>query len=324
MYEFIKNNVESSDKIFLDAPNRNPLSFNELHQKLEKVRNNFDNLSINRSDPVAIVLPNGPDLGFLFIACSCFAISAPLNPNYSKNEFKFYLSDLKAKFLIVDPDLKTEASKAAFELGITIINLSFEQNIGSLKLTKNNGDSFIKTINDYDYDTSLLLHTSGTTSKPKLVQLSSNNLIKSSLNIGKTLYLNEEDSCLNIMPLFHIHGLVAVLLTSLVYNIKLICTSGFNALNFYKFLQDFKPSWYSGVPTMHQAILQRSKNNQDIIRNSPLRFIRSSSAPMPKPVLLEIEKTFNCPVIEAYGMTEASHQIASNPLPPRIRKNGTV
>ena len=324
MYEFIKNNVESSDKIFLDAPNRNPLSFNELHQKLEKVRNNFDNLSINRSDPVAIVLPNGPDLGFLFIACSCFAISAPLNPNYSKNEFKFYLSDLKAKFLIVDPDLKTEASKAAFELGITIINLSFEQNIGSLKLTKNNGDSFIKTINDYENDTSLLLHTSGTTSKPKLVQLSSNNLIKSSLNIGKTLYLNEEDSCLNIMPLFHIHGLVAVLLTSLVYNIKLVCTSGFNALNFYKFLQDFKPSWYSGVPTMHQAILQRSKNNQDIIRNSPLRFIRSSSAPMPKPVLLEIEKTFNCPVIEAYGMTEASHQIASNPLPPKIRKNGTV
>ena len=103
-----------------------------------------------------------------------------------------------------------------------------------------------------------------------------------------------------------------------------MCTSGFNALNFYKFLQDFKPSWYSGVPTMHQAILQRSKNNLDIIRNSPLRFIRSSSAPMPKPVLLEIEKTFNCPVIEAYGMTEASHQIASNPLPPKIRKNGTV
>ena len=126
------------------------------------------------------------------------------------------------------------------------------------------------------------------------------------------------------MPLFHIHGLVAVLLTCLLFGNRLVCTSGFNALNFYKFLQDFKPSWYSGVPTMHQAILQRSKNNQDIIRNSPLRFIRSSSAPMPKPVLLEIEKTFNCPVIEAYGMTEASHQIASNPLPPKTRKNGTV
>ena len=166
MYEFIKNKVESSDKIFLDAPNRIPLSFYEFHKQLEKIRNNFDKLSIQRSDPVAIVLPNGPDLGFLFIACSCFAISAPLNPNYSKNEFKFYLSDLKAKFLIVDPNLKTEASKAAFELGITIINFSFEQNIGSLKLTKNNEKSLITTTSKYENDTSLLLHTSGTTSKP--------------------------------------------------------------------------------------------------------------------------------------------------------------
>ena len=324
MYEFIKNNVESSDKIFLDAPNRNPLSFNELHQKLEKVRNNFDNLSINRSDPVAIVLPNGPDLGFLFIACSCFAISAPLNPNYSKNEFKFYLSDLKAKFLIVDPDLKTEASKAAFELGITIINLSFEQNIGSLKLTKNNGDSFIKTINDYDNDTSLLLHTSGTTSKPKLVQLSSNNLIKSSLNIGKTLYLNEEDSCLNIMPLFHIHGLIAVLATSMKVGASVCASSGFNALKFLDLARSEKITWYSGVPTMHQAILLRANKNREVAKNLNLRLIRSSSASLPPAVFKDLNEAFNCPVIEAYGMTEATHQMTSNPLPPKQQKAGFV
>ena len=325
MYNIIKNAVEKSDRIFIEAPNRKPLSFNDFHKSLDKIEIDFMNLTINSKDTVAIVLPNGPDLALLFIACSCFAISAPLNPNYSKKEFIFYLSDLKAKFLIVDPKLKTEASKAAEELGITIIHLSDKEQVGKFTL-KNNREIFKNPTfkHNFENNTSLLLHTSGTTSKPKLVQLTSDNLIKSALNIGNNLNLNEKDCCLNIMPLFHIHGLVAVLLTSILFNIKLVCTTGFNALIFFKLLQQFKPTWYSGVPTMHQAILQRSKNNKEIIKNTPLRFIRSSSAAMPKPVLLELEKVFNCPVIEAYGMTEASHQIASNPLPPKVRKNGTV
>ena len=104
----IKKNVESSDRIAFESPNREPLSYSELHKSLDQIKIEFLNLSINPEDTVAIVLPNGPDLGLLFIACSSFAISAPLNPNYSKNEFIFYLSDLQAKFLIVDPKLKTE------------------------------------------------------------------------------------------------------------------------------------------------------------------------------------------------------------------------
>ena len=225
----------------------------------------------------------------------------------------------------MDPKLKTEASKAATELGITIIHLSPKEKAGKFNLkndTKSSNSTIVKQ--NFMNNTSLLLHTSGTTSKPKLVQLTSDNLINSALNIGRTLDLNEKDCCLNIMPLFHIHGLVAVLLSCILFNVKLVFTTGFNALVFFKLLHQFKPTWYSGVPTMHQAILQRAKNNKKIIENNSLRFIRSSSAAMPKPVLLEIEKTFNCPVIEAYGMTEASHQIASNPLPPRVRKNGTV
>jgi acyl-CoA synthetase (AMP-forming)/AMP-acid ligase II len=130
MYNIIKNAVEKSDRIFIEALNRNPLSFNDFHKSLDKIKVDFMNLTINSKDTVAIVLPNGPDLALLFIACSCFAISAPLNPNYSKKEFIFYLSDLKAKFLIVDPKLKTEASKAAEELGITIIHLSAKEQVG--------------------------------------------------------------------------------------------------------------------------------------------------------------------------------------------------
>ena len=319
-----KKKVDISDEILIDAPYRKPLSFQEFHQNLENIQDDFSKLSIGSNDTVALVLRNGPDLASIFIACSCFAIAAPLNPNYSKNEFIFYLSDLKAKFLIVDPEIKTEALKAAYELDIVIIDLIPHNKAGSFVLKKNNMTKKNNIDTYFESNISLLLHTSGTTSKPKLVKLSSENLIKSALNIGKTLQLNRDDCCLNIMPLFHIHGLIAVLLSSVIFNVRLICTSGFNALIFFKHLKQYKPTWYSGVPTMHQAILQRSEKNSTIIKNSSLRFIRSSSAALPKPLYNKLEETFNCPVIEAYGMTEASHQIASNPLPPKVRKKGTV
>ena len=179
----------------------------------------------------------------------------------------------------MDPKLKTEASKAATELGIPIIHLSPEKKAGkfNLKIEKKSSHSTIVKQN-FMNNTSLLLHTSGTTSKPKLVQLTSDNLINSALNIGRTLDLNEKDCCLNIMPLFHIHGLVAVLLSCILFNVKLVFTTGFNALVFFKLLHQFKPTWYSGVPTMHQAILQRAKNNKKITQllyNLPITSLRS-------------------------------------------------
>ncbi len=325
MYDLLLKKIEINEEIALEAPFREPLTFRKLNETLTHLKSTFEELLITPSDPVAIVLPNGPDLGILFLASACFGIAAPLNPNYSKQEFLFFLKDLGARFLIVDPALNSNACSAAMELDLPILDL-FPTNIaGSFTLkVRTNLRVTNQKIDIYSKNTSLLLHTSGTTSKPKLVPLTAENLIQSATNIGNTLELSKQDTCLNIMPLFHIHGLVAVLLTSLLFRNKLICSPGFNALTFFKLIQEYKPTWYSGVPTMHQTILQRSTKNKEIIEENPLRFIRSSSAALPKPVFKELENTFQCPVIEAYGMTEASHQIASNPLPPGLRKPGTV
>jgi acyl-CoA synthetase (AMP-forming)/AMP-acid ligase II len=126
------------------------------------------------------------------------------------------------------------------------------------------------------------------------------------------------------MPLFHIHGLIAGILAPLSQGGEVHCTSGFNALKFFSQMSEVSPTWYTAVPTMHQAILSRAANNQEVIARVPLRFIRSSSSSLPPQVLAELEATFKAPVIEAYGMTEAAHQMACNPLPPGIRKPGTV
>ena len=173
-------------------------------------------------------------------------------------------------------------------------------------------------------DPALFLHTSGTTSRPKLVPLLQRNLLASAENIGRTLGLTRDDVCLNIMPLFHIHGLIAATLSSLAAGASVSATPGFNALKFFGWVDEVRPTWYTAVPTMHQAVLARAERNREVLSRSRLRLIRSSSASLPAPVMVEMEKTFGVPVIESYGMTEASHQMASNPLPPRDRKPGSV
>ena len=125
------------------------------------------------------------------------------------------------------------------------------------------------------------------------------------------------------MPLFHIHGLIAGLSAPLSRGGAVFCTPGFNALKFFAEMEEAKPTWYTAVPTMHQTILTRAGRHKDIIARHPLRFVRSSSSSLPPTVIGELEAVFHCPVIEAYGMTEATHQMASNPL-NGIRKPGSV
>ena len=165
-----------------------------------------------------------------------------------------------------------------------------------------------------------MLHTSGTTSRPKLVPLLQRNLTRSAHNVARSLDLTAADRSLNVMPLFHVHGLVAGLLAPLAAGGSVVSTPGFDAFRFHGWLEEHRPTYYTAVPTMHQMVLARAPRS----RPTTLRFVRSSSASLPEPVLNELGAVFRVPVIEAYGMTEATHQMASNPLPPGATKPRSV
>ena len=169
-----------------------------------------------------------------------------------------------------------------------------------------------------------MLHTSGTTARPKIVPLLQRNLAASARHIAGTLRLGPADRCLNVMPLFHIHGLAAAVLASMGAGASITCTPGFNALKVFSWFEDAVPTWYTAVPTMHQAILARADRQPETARAAGLRLVRSSSASLPPQVMARLEAVFGCPVIESYGMTEAAHQMTSNPLPPGERKPGSV
>jgi acyl-CoA synthetase (AMP-forming)/AMP-acid ligase II len=305
------------------APGRPALSYAGLRDLAAATIARLNGIGIGRNDRVAIVLPNGPEMAAAFIAIGAGATTAPLNPAYRADEFNFYLTDLKAKALVVQKGVATEARDVAAKLGVAVLELVPGEHAGSFTLEGGSPAKAAQPGAAEAGDIALVLHTSGTTARPKIVPLSQANICASARHIGATLSLSPADACLNIMPLFHIHGLIAAVLSSLGAGGAVICTPGFDALRFFRLLDEERPSWYTAVPTMHQTILTRADRNAEIIERAKLRFIRSSSASLPGPVMEQLEAVFGCPLVESYGMTEASHQMASNPL-AGPRKPGSV
>lgn len=310
------------------APGRTPLNYRELRGHLRLVGAQLAGYGIGRADRVALVLGNGPEMATAFLAALQAAAAAPLNPGYKAEEFAFYLEDLGAKALIVEKRVDSPVREVADRLGITILELTPSRGAAGLfSLSSSDGsqtDAAAPASMPGADDVALILHTSGTTSRPKIVPLTQRNLAASAQNVAATLNLSDNDRGLHVMPMFHIHGLIAGLLAPLVAGGSVFCTPGFDALKFFSWLAESTPTWYTAVPTMHQAILSRASRNRAVLDSVELRFIRSSSASLAPQVMAEIEETFGAPVIEAYGMTEAAHQMTSNPLPPRPRKPGSV
>jgi acyl-CoA synthetase (AMP-forming)/AMP-acid ligase II len=309
----------------LAAPGRPDLSYAALRRQVAATVAALNGLGVGRDDAVAIVLPNGPEMAAAFISIAAGATTAPLNPAYTADEFAFYLADLSARLLVVMAGSESPAVAVAHRLGVPIAELVVPEGAaaGEFTLRGQAGTARQPGFAAGD-EVALVLHTSGTTSRPKIVPLTHRNVCASAGHIAASLELTPTDRCLQVMPLFHIHGLIAAVLSSLHAGASVVCTPGFNALTFFAQLADFRPSWYTAVPTMHQAILGRAARNRAAIAAAPLRFIRSSSASLPPQVMTELEATFGVPLIEAYGMTEAAHQMASNPLPPRPRYPGSV
>ena len=314
------------------APGLPDLNYKGLRGHIVHTVAALNSFGIGRNDRVAIVLRNGPEMGTAFIAVACGATAAPLNPAYRADEFEFYLSDLHARALIVEAGSDTPAVAVAEKRDIAVIDLIPTPQLGAgtfdLKLrgATRHGIGGYNKLGGWAQadDIALILHTSGTTSRPKIVPLSQRNVAVSAGSIAESLQFTDADRGLNIMPLFHIHGLIAGLLAPFSAGAYVCCTPGFNALKFFGWMDEAKPTWYTAVPTMHQTILTRADKNQGIIAKYPLRFLRSSSSSMPTQVIRELEETFKAPLIEAYGMTEAAHQMCSNPLPPKQRKPGSV
>lgn len=245
------------------------------------------------------------------------ATAAPLNAAYTAEEFEFYLSDSESRLLLTSQEGNASAQTAASKLNIPHATASLPGAESQLKLSlpESELNSICQVINDSS-DVALFLHTSGTTSRPKGVPLTQLNLASSVNNIKSVYKLTELDSTVIVLPLFHVHGLLAGLLSSLGAGAAVTLPSAgrFSASTFWKDMMQYNATWYTAVPTIHQIILDRHISNAEPVYPK-LRFIRSCSASLAPAILSRLEEAFEAPVLEAYAMTEATHLMSSNPLP---------
>jgi acyl-CoA synthetase (AMP-forming)/AMP-acid ligase II len=274
---------------------------------------------VKRGDRIGTALPNGLPNIVTFLAASMVGTAAPLNPAYKEDDFRFYLDDTNARFLLLPPEGAEEARRAAGDK-VPIIAVDLDES-GNVRLSSTGRAPFTPPSVD---DAALILHTSGSTGRPKRVPLTHAQLSISARNVAQTYSLTAQDVSLCVMPLFHVHGLVASTLATLATGGTVVVPAKFNPLSFWRVAGDYGATWYSAVPTLHQLLAARAQPGAKPAGADKLRFIRSCSASLSPQLMSDLEAAFGAPVLEAYGMTEAAHQMASNPLPPAARKAGSV
>jgi acyl-CoA synthetase (AMP-forming)/AMP-acid ligase II len=314
----------SPERTAIQIPGGGPsITYSELRSQVESLAAHLNELGLGRGDRIAIALPNGLEMIASFLAACAVGTAAPLNPAYRVDEFKFYLEDTSARAIILPPGGGEEARAAVagripiIEAGIDTSGKVYFSTASRVGPARDRGDVT-------DEDIALILHTSGTTSRPKRVPLPHRNLLISARNVSETYHLSSEDVSLCVMPLFHVHGLVASTFATLLTGGTVVVPPRFNPLSFWATVREHRVTWYSAVPTIHQVLLSRSKPGGNPAGAEQLRFIRSCSAALAPQMMSDLEERFGAPVLEAYGMTEAAHQMASNPLPPDARKPGSV
>ncbi|POS87997.1 hypothetical protein EPUL_000539 [Erysiphe pulchra] len=311
------------------VPDDNPklISYKSMASEILSFQIKLAMLGVTHESAVSIALPNSYEFVISFLAStSQRAIAAPLNPQYKQEEFEFYISDLNTTLLLVpigsyDRDIPAVRAARKFNAAIAECYWNGQEMILDLKEEgKLNGRGNQKIERARPNDIALVLHTSGTTGRPKAVPLTHYNLIKSMKNIRTTYALGVHDRSFLVMPLFHVHGLLAGFLAPLFAGGSVIIPSKFSASKFWADFIRCKANWYTAVPTIHQILLNSPPPNP----KPNIRFIRSCSSPLSPTIFHKLESVFGAPVLEAYAMTEAAHQMTSNPLPPAKRIPGSV
>ncbi|MGH7762690.1 MAG: acyl--CoA ligase [Candidatus Dormibacteraceae bacterium] len=311
----------ATDRAALIVPDGPTLTYGRLRDLTAQMATALASHGVKPGDRVATVFPNGPEAVLTFLATSMIGVSCPLNPGYKVDEFRFYLEDTGARFLLVPPG-EAAAAREALPAGGRLIEVELDV-AGRLEISPHGN----VTNGSFDLSdaeaTALVLHTSGTTSRPKRVPLRHRNLLTSVDNIVRSYELMADDVSLCIMPLFHVHGMVASTLATFASGGTVVVPRRFGPLGFRPLMEATRPTWYTASPTPHQLILSRIQDKRPP-GCERLRFIRSCSATLAPAQMRLMEDLFGVPVLEAYGMTEASHQMASNPLPPDRRMPGSV
>ncbi len=313
------------EKLAILGPGRRAASHRELIEEIQRNMKTLNGLGVVPERRVAMVLPNGPEATVCCLAVACCAIAAPLNPALTPTQFEESFRAIRPNALIVEQGSGSSSIELAESIGIPVIRLISADGVagrfhleGTLRVAAES-----RTVAEPD-DVALLMQTSGSTSRPKLAPLTHVNVCSGARNNIEQLALADQDRCLCITGLFFTQGILVSVFSSLAAGGSVVCTPGYDPVDFFRWLDEFHPTWYAAPTAIQRSILSRAPFHADAVDRSNLRVIRCSSAPAGAGLIREIENLFRAPMLDSYGLTETSSTIAGERLPPKERKPGSV
>jgi acyl-CoA synthetase (AMP-forming)/AMP-acid ligase II len=324
IHEIIMSDSVCSGNSAIEDVKGRKMTYGQLQEHTHRFVGGLNSVGFRRNDRIAIVMPDGPELATTLVSVASGFTAIPLNPAYAAKEFEQYLSNIKAKTLLVEGGSRSPSKEAAKGLGMEVFELTLrdEGRAGSFALTAL--ESRGKEEPDFAKpdEIAFVLLTSGTTALPKRIPLTNANIGWGMHYLSRLSGLTASDRILIMMPFFHIGG-TYLILRALYSRGTAICTPGFHPSEFFRWIDQTRPTMYMGTPTMHQIIMELAKHNMDIVTRSSLKWIRTGSASLPLRVMKELENTFGVPVVEGYGSTETIG-IGASPPPPRVHKHAAV
>ncbi|MEO3755621.1 non-ribosomal peptide synthetase [Streptomyces sp. B6B3] len=304
------------------------LTYAELYRRVVALGDVLRGRGIGRADRVALMVPDGFDTAVATLAVAAHAVCLPVNPTLREPELRRLLARVRPRAVVVAAERSVAgrlATDLAADLGAEVLTLAGPS--GTVRpvspRTGTAGGDRREPAPAAAGDVAFLLATSGTTGRSKLVPLTHRNVLAGARATVSCYGLDVADRRLNVMPLFHVQGLVGSLVASLAAGSSIVLAEGFLPDRMPDWIRRWGVTWYSASPTMHRQILDRFEGRLDDLATSGLRFLRAGSGPLPESLRERLERNYLLPVVESYGMTEA-HQIASSPLDPGLRRPGTI
>lgn len=289
------------------APGRRALTFARLWEHMDAMRLRLGQLGVGRGDVVANVLPTGPDAAIASLCVSSCATAAPLNPDLTPAEYASLFDELAPKIVLAPPGQGQPAREAARAANIPVIDVLAEPEAGlfSLRGQSPQAHSAHDASPVGPGDTAYIISTSGSTARPKLVPLSHSVLCSTAAGSSQRLALTPADRCLSFSPQFHLLGFSTGLFIPLSAGGSTAYTNGFQADQFFRWLDEFRPTWLVAVPAILREILEKAPRYEEVIKRSSIRFLRAGGAPLPRPVVEQIEALFRAPLLQVYGLSES-------------------
>ena len=304
--------------LFSEADGRR-FTYPEFNRAVNRAANALAAEGVGKGDAVSLLMPNSAEYIIAYFACwKLGAVAGPVNSLLKAEEIAYVISDSEAKALVVHSDYLPVIQDLRSDLPTLKSVLVFDDEAVA---TEGFGNELVKPPAEIDRDTeAIIIYTSGTTGRPKGCLLTHGNLLANARQISQWLGFGANDRLLTIMPLFHMNAVSVTTLSALYAAGSTVVSPKFSASRFWQIISEYEITSFGSVATMLSMLLSTYPEGvPEGLKTDQLRFAMCGSAPVPAEVLQRFESTFNCLVIEGYGLSESTCRSTFNPPDGRRR-----